>query len=108
MRNFVQPGKTITVPAPYNIESGWVVLLGDLVGVAAGDAQTGQPLDLTLEGVFSLPKASADVITAGAMVGWDSANSQVTTVESEQDALIGHAVQAAGSGVGLINVRLSN
>jgi predicted RecA/RadA family phage recombinase len=108
MKNYVQPGRTVTVPAPYAVESGWLVLLGDLVGIVARDAEMGEPCDLALEGCFSLPKASADVITAGQLVGWDSTASQVTTVESEMDALIGHAVEAAGSGVGLITVRLSN
>lgn len=108
MKNLVQAGKTITVPAPFTVESGWVVLLGDLVGIAAGDAETSEPLDLQLEGCFSLPKVSEDVITAGQLVGWNSGEAAVTNVESEMDAIIGHAVEARGVGQGLIVVRLRN
>jgi predicted RecA/RadA family phage recombinase len=105
MRNFIQPGKTITVPSPGSVESGDVVIIGGLAGVASGDAETGEDLDLALEGVYTLPKSSAVVLTVGELALWDGA--QVVDSESDGDA-IGHVIEAAGSGVTTCLVRLSN
>jgi len=38
MKNFVQPGKTITLTAPYAVTSGDGLLVGSVFGVAAGTA----------------------------------------------------------------------
>lgn len=103
---FIQPGRVITVPAPFNVESGWLVVIGDLAGVAAGDALSGEPLDLALEGVFSLQKDSAAVLTVG-QVAW-AADGEIVESESDGDAPVGHVVEAAGAGVTTVKVRLSN
>ena len=41
MKNFVQRGENIAVPAPAAVTSGAGVLIGALFGVANGDADTG-------------------------------------------------------------------
>jgi predicted RecA/RadA family phage recombinase len=105
MRNFVQPGRTITIPAPFTLEPGYVVIVGDLAGVSAGAAETGAPADIVLEGVFQLAKESAAVLTVGELALWDG--NRVVNSESEGDA-IGHVVEAAGVGVTTVKVRLSN
>jgi predicted RecA/RadA family phage recombinase len=38
MKNFVQPGNTITLTAPYAVASGDGLLVGYIFGVAAGTA----------------------------------------------------------------------
>ena len=38
MRNYVQPGNTVTVTAPYSVLSGAGVLVGSLFGVASTSA----------------------------------------------------------------------
>ncbi len=105
MKNYIQPGDTITVPAPANIASGEGVLLGDLFGVAAGAAASGADLDLVTRGVFELPKDAADTITLGQTVGWDVANKRVT--DDAPNAWIGHAVEAAGVASTSIKVRIA-
>jgi predicted RecA/RadA family phage recombinase len=105
MRNFIQPGKTITIPSPGDVESGDVLIIGGLAGICAGDAANGEDLDLALEGVYTLPKSSAVVLTVGELALWDGA--QVVDSESDGDA-IGHVVEDAGSGVTTCKVRLSN
>ncbi len=66
MKNFVQPGNTITVIAPSNVTSGSLVIVGSIVGVATADAVTGAPVEISVEGVFTLPKSLGSALAQGA------------------------------------------
>jgi len=52
MKNFVQPGNTITLTAPYAVASGDGLLVGSIFGIAAGDAALGEPVETALVGIF--------------------------------------------------------
>lgn len=106
MKNFVQPGGTITVPAPANVSSGDGVLVGVLFGVAAFTALSGADVEIKVTGVFDLPKTSAEAWTVGAAVYWDNTNKVATTVSSG-NTLIGKAVAAAANPSGIGRVRLN-
>lgn len=69
MRNYIQPGDTITVPAPAAVASGGGVQINALFGVAATDAAEDQPVAISVKGVFELPKSGA-VLPIGAPVEW--------------------------------------
>ena len=56
MKNFVQPGNTITLTAPYAVASGDGLLVGSIFGVAAGTAASGEPIETALVGVFDITK----------------------------------------------------
>jgi predicted RecA/RadA family phage recombinase len=56
MKNYLQEGDSVTVPAPANVSSGDGVLLGTLFGVAATDADSGANVTIKTTGVFTLPK----------------------------------------------------
>lgn len=97
MKNFIQPGDTVTVPAPANVASGAPVLVGDIFGVAVYSCQTGEDLELATEGVFDLPKASSQAWTVGAKIYFDAATKTLTaTVGSNR--FVGHALLAVGGG----------
>lgn len=104
--NFIQPGNVITIPAPAAIDSGAVVIVGSIIGVAAGDAASGAGLDLHTGGIWDLPKVSADAFTLGAVVYWDAVAS-LATVTATDNTKIGVAVAAAGNGAATVKVRLS-
>jgi predicted RecA/RadA family phage recombinase len=107
MKNYIQPGNTITVTAAAAASSGDGVLMGSLFGVAAGDAAIGESLDLATVGVFTMAKVSTDVFTVGAIVYWDDSASLVTTDDDTgSNPRIGLAVTAAGNPGGAVNVRL--
>lgn len=106
MRNFVQPGRILTIPAPVAIVSGEVVITGDIKGVAAGSAASGAPVDVETEGVFDLPKVGANSFGLGAKVYYDTATKLCTTTSSG-NTLLGVAVAVAGSGLATVKVRLS-
>jgi predicted RecA/RadA family phage recombinase len=107
MRNYVQPGENITITATAAATSGEGVLIGNLFGIAAGNAEIGDSLDLVTVGVFDMPKVSTDVLAVGDLVYWDAANLLVTADDaSGANELIGLAVTAAGNPSGTVNVRL--
>lgn len=96
MKNLIQQGDHITLPAPAAIAGGAAVLIGSIFGVAQGDADVGQPVVLVRRGVFRLPKVAAQAWTAGASVFWDSAAAVLTTTATG-NRLVGVAVDAAAN-----------
>lgn len=105
MKNYIQPGENITVDSPADVLSGAGVAVGNLFGVANGDAQTGKPVVLSTVGVFDLPKTTANDITVGAALYWNDTAKEVTTTASG-NTKIGVAI-AAKSGAGTVATRLN-
>lgn len=99
MKNFVSAGDTLTITAGANITSGAVVVAGAAIGIAAGDIANGADGTIKLTGVFDVTKVGSQAWTVGAAVYWDAANARATTV-AEDNALLGIAVLAVGSGAG--------
>jgi len=99
MKNFVQPGNTITLTAPYAVASGDGLLVGAIFGVAAGSAASGDPVEAALIGVFDITKVGSQAWTVGAKVYWDDTNKRCTTVSTD-NTLVGVAIAAVASGAG--------
>ena len=55
MKNYIQDIRQITVAAPKDVESGELVVVNNLVGVACTSAPKGKTVTLTTQGVFELP-----------------------------------------------------
>lgn len=107
MKNYVQPGDSITLTAAAAASSGDGVLVGSLFGIASGDAAIGEKLVLTTKGVFAMPKVSTDVMAVGSIVYWDDSAGLVTTNDDTgANPRIGLAVTAAANPSGSVNVRL--
>lgn len=92
MRNFVQSSEKLVVTAPYTVASGAGCLVGSLFGVAESAAASGAQVNLVLDGVVDLAKATAQAWTAGARLYWDDTAKNVTTTVST-NKLIGVATQ---------------
>lgn len=95
MKNFIQPGNSLTIPAPADVTSGGGVKAGVLFGVAQHDALTGADLSIATQGVFELPKVSAQAWTVGVAIYWTG--SACTTATTAGNLLIGVAAVAAGN-----------
>ena len=108
-KNIIQPGDTLTVTAPAGgVTSGDAVEINSLFGVAAFDAVAGDPVEVTVAGVFELPKVSTDVVAVGDTLLWDSGQAKLTTDDSTVANLkVGYATKAAGNGVTLVQIRLA-
>lgn len=107
MKNYVQPGDSITLTAAAAASSGDGVLVNSLFGIASGDAVIGESLVLTTKGVFTMPKVSTDVMAVGTVLYWDDSASLVTTDDNTgANPRVGLAVTAAVNPSGTVNVRL--
>ncbi|WFS01598.1 DUF2190 family protein [Rhizobium tumorigenes] len=105
MKNFLQPGHSIDVPAPTGGSvSGMPVIIGSLIGIASVTALAGTLIAIQRTGCYSLPKA-AQALTLGAKVYWDATNKVITTT-SASNTLIGTAIADAASGDATGNVLL--
>ena len=106
MKNYVQEGDTLTVLAPYAIASGTGFLIGSLFAVAVASAAIGAPVEGQMEGVFTLPKTSAQAWTVGVKVYWDDVNKCCDT-SSAGNVLIGAATAIAANPSSTGTVRLN-
>lgn len=106
--NYVQPGNVLTIPAPANVESGSVVIAGQIRGVAMGKAASGDAVSVALTGVYELPKVGAEDVALGAAIYFDEAEA-LATIDDDSGAnpAIGYAVAAAGNGAATVKVNLA-
>ncbi|SOH93369.1 Predicted phage recombinase, RecA/RadA family [Monaibacterium marinum] len=103
MKNYVQPGDHVTVPAPSGgVTAGALVTIAALSGVAQAAAAEGEPVELVRKGVFDLPKTSAQAWAVGEKI-YATAAGVCTTVASS-NMLVGVAVEVAAnpSGTGRV------
>ena len=83
MKYFVQKGKTITIKAPYDVESGQLVILNSLFGVAIVDALQGEEVTIDTQGVFELAKDN-QAISQGQKAYYLEESKQLTVSDSHQ------------------------
>ena len=103
MKNYVQKGEKIQFIATVAVDSGEVVDVGALSGVAAGACAIGETVVVELEGVYTVPKL-AGAITLGAKLYHDGNGNATTTVSTHN--FLGYAFTAQASGDATVNVRL--
>ncbi len=94
MKNFVQPGNTLTLVAPYTVVSGAGLLVGNIFGVASADAASGADVEAVTEGVFDLAKVSAQAWAQGDPIYWDD-SAKLCTTTAGANTPIGHATAIA-------------
>lgn len=98
MKNFVQHGDTLDMTAPAGgVISGTAYLIGALFGVACVTADAGVKFAFRIVGVYTLPKATGEAWTEGALVYWDNTAKKLTTTSSG-NTKVGVAASAAASG----------
>lgn len=107
MKNFIQPGKNLTLIATAVLQSGALTEVGDLVGVSDREAKANDEFILVVEGVFQVKKATSEAWTVGVPIYRDSSTGDATTTASG-NKLAGHAIEAAGASATDGLVRLSN
>ena len=99
MKNYVQPGNTVTLTAPYAVASGDGLLVGSIFGVASGTAALGETVEAALTGIYDLKKVASQAWAAGDKVYWDNTAKEATRTTTS-NTLIGVAVIAVAGGAG--------
>ena len=107
-QNHIQKGAAtlFTNSSGSDIVSGEVVVVGDMIGVAAGDIADGESGTLFIEEVFELAKEAPLVIAQGDTVYWDAANSNID--KTDTNTLAGKAFAAAASADTTVLVKLNS
>lgn len=104
--NYKQPGDVWDHTGAGNpIQSGDVVLMGDVVGVALTDIAVGATGSVAVNGVFEIAKLSTDTPAQGAPLYWDAGNARLTTTAATHK-LAGYAARGAGNGATTVLCRL--
>ncbi len=108
MKNYIQPGKTVTLTAPSGgVVAGNPYKIGQLFGVAQNTAAQGEDFEMDLEGVFEIVKKTADTPGQGALLYWDPSPGELTTSTTTGNMLVGSAVVAAGNTATTVICRLN-
>jgi predicted RecA/RadA family phage recombinase len=107
-KNFHKPGEVMTVTAAANVNSGQLVVIGQMFGVATYSANTAEKVEIRTGGVWKFNKASAASTSAaeGANVYYDATNLNVT-ISATSNTRIGVAAYAFGNTDTSVYVRLN-
>ena len=105
MNNFVKSGDNLTLTAPYDVLSGGGFKVGNVFGVAANDALSGNNVECEIEGVYDLAK-DASTFAQGDLAYWDDTAKKVTSTVGS-NLLIGAVEVAAATGVAVVRVCLA-
>lgn len=97
MKNFVQPGETISLIAPATTPAGQGVLVGFLFGVATTSVASGAAVECDTRGVFTMAKTAGEAWTQGQLLYWNDTTKALTTTAASNRA-VGMAAQAETSG----------
>lgn len=111
MDNFISKGKTVDwTNGGSAVASGAVVIIGDLVGIAATAIAAGAVGAVWIEGVFEVACNADDVITQGQELDWDAsalefvdAIGSAATGDNENGVI---AMTDAGATVSTVHVKL--
>lgn len=105
MKNFIQPGNTLTLPAPYDVLGGAGFQVGALFAIASTDALAGTLVEGVTDGVFMLPKTGAQAWAIGARIYWDDATKRCDTDTAKGDLIgVATAVAANPSSAGYVRL----
>ena len=78
MRNYIHPGNTLTLSAPYEVSSGDCVQIGAIFGVAKSWASRGEDVEIVTTGVFDVRKCPKQVWETGEKLYWDNKDRKIT------------------------------
>ena len=115
MKNFIAQGETLEITTTAAHDSGDVVIVEDVAGIAAGDAESGETAVLAMQGVYEVPKASG-AVAQGELVYWDpdgtpyggASGVGAATTTADTNIKMGFAYAAAGSTAATVQVKLTN
>jgi predicted RecA/RadA family phage recombinase len=102
----VQPGNTATVTLAASASIGDVLVYGGGICVVLEAGESGDEVEVSLTGVYELPKASG-ALTQGAEVGWDTSETEVVAAAaSGANAYAGIVHKDAASGDTHVQVKI--
>lgn len=110
MKNQIEEGKTIRYTVgDTSVKSGEVVVVGDMVGVAVTDGETGEDIALNVMGVYELPKGTGAIDQGKKVyVAVDAeAGTKNIVATATGNTFAGHSWAKAAAGDSTIAVKLN-
>lgn len=92
--NYVQPGNTVTLTAPYQRDTGKGAKVGAIFGVALQTVANAVDGEFGIRGVWTLDKTSAQAWSQGDRIYWDDSNKRCDS-DATVGMFIGVALEAA-------------
>lgn len=107
-RNMIQDGKVMSLAAGAAVNSGDLVVVNQMFGVANYSINAAGNVECTMGGVFDLPKvnAASTSAAAGANIHWDATNAK-TTISATSNLKIGVAAVTSTNTATTVRVRLN-
>jgi len=103
--NYVQPGKVLSLTAPYDRTTGQGMQVGNVFAVALGTALSGAAIQGQVDGVWTLAKTSAQAWTVGQPIYWDNTNKRCDSDPSLGQFIgVATAVAANPSSTGVVRL----
>ncbi|MDS9468207.1 DUF2190 family protein [Paracoccus sp. MBLB3053] len=107
MKNYLQKGSSVSIPATAAVASGAMVVAGVLAGVAGHDAAIGERVEVHLEGCYEVAKVSAQAWTVGQAIHVNPSNGLCTTAAAAGTVFVGVAIEAAANPSATGRIRLN-
>ena len=82
MNNYLHPGNTLTLAAPYDVNGGDCIQVGAIFGVAKSWASRGEQVEIITTGVFDVRKRPGQKWEVGEKLYWEAQNRAVTNSSS--------------------------
>ncbi len=108
MKNYIQQGNSLDLPAPYAVSSGGGAIIGSIFGVASTDLASGETGAFQLKGVYSLTKSTA--ASSGGSQGAKAyfiTSTKLVTAVSTGNTLIGVFTATCADSDSTCSVRLN-
>ena len=102
----IQKGEALNVILTAIVLSGDVVVMSDMVGIAATSGAIGDEIAVSVEGVFALPKAAGTALAQGKRVYWDATALAVVAVATAPNVQVGYVAYAAAAAALTVSVTL--
>lgn len=78
-KNYVNSGSNIAYPLTEDVESGGIVAMGNLIGVATTSGKAGETVDVQITGVWELPRVGTEELSVGTPMFFDASAGALTT-----------------------------
>ena len=101
MKNYIKPGNTLSLLAPYDVLAGGGFKVGSIIAIAATDALNGAAVEGNVQGCFTVAKADSQAWAVGDKVYWDNAAKNFTTTAGG-NTLAGVAITANAATAGIV------
>lgn len=106
--NHIQPGEHLTVVSPSGgTVSGEMYKVGGIIGVAQTTTSVGAPVVLSVEGVYEVPKVSAQAWAVGEPLYFVTASRLLTNVSASGHFLVGVVTEVASNPSSVGSARLN-